>query len=547
MLQLVSRLRTWWTNADRTQRTVTAGGLSALILLLVGTAYFATRPHYENLYSGLSEVKKSAIIDALQTGGIEADISQPGVVRVPAGMSEKASMLLAKAGKLPDESGHWDFDKFSNMPWNVSPAIEGQTIKAVKEGVIARTIEQMEGVASATVLLNLPEKGVFADQDKKASASVTVHEASPGVLSHDAGRIIASLVSNAVEGLSPNDVVVVNGALGTLWDGTQLGGGASSKAELDAKVARDWEHRVQGHLDEVFGPGATVAMATADLDLSQRSETSEERTVSDRPSAIDTTSETATGAGRNSTRGFAGTASNTTAKAPATPESGDTGSYENKGKSTRFEPSVRKTNIEEEPGKLKSLSITIAVDSERISDPSAVKDIVDGLLASYIQRDAQGQPLPNQPFNARVTSYKFDKSTALAAKKAADTAAGTQRLQQIISLLPIGAILVIALLVARQVGKISKSVAQSGGGTKSQDEDDEAFPMFSFGGTDGALPSPSLLSSLEGGASAGEPEPTPEEIRERVNLSLESIKKMATDRPEVVATLVKSMLLEEQL
>lgn len=541
----------WWTAADRTQKVVTLGGIGALLFLLVGTTLFATRTQYETLFSGLSEMEKGQIVEGLTTLGIPEEHGEPGVIKVPKGKTEDAMMGLAKAQKLPKESGHWDLEKYKDISMGTSPEMEGQIIKAVLEGRLARTIEHSDGVASATVLLNIPEKRVFAENNDHPTASVTLVEGGQGTMSRANGRVIANLVCNAVDGMTPADVFVASNSLGVLWDGKQMGPdstGGSTKAEMDAKASRDMEANIQAALDPVFGAGNTKVMVSADLDLDRKTSHDDNTSPADRPTTVQKISETMSGGKPGAAGGTVGATPNTSAKALSQPTTaGTSGSqdYKSTKQTSEFGENHHVQDTNHAVGGYAGLTITAIVNSEKVTDPKAVQNILNGFLAGKMKLDAQGVPVADQPFSATVTSVKFDGSAGAAAKAAADAAAGQQRMQQIMSLLPIGAILIVALLVAKQVGKISRSVLPApmvADETLAEGMGPDALPS----GMEDSDMSPAALSAQLDRTPQTEEEIELEEFKKQVDIPLESIKKMAGERPEMVATLIKSMMLGER-
>lgn len=553
MLPLFDRLKTWWTAADRNQKVVTLGGVGALVLLLLGTAYTATRPRYETFLENLSETDKAQAVEALKTLNIPEQHDRPGMIAVPVEKMEEARMGLATAGKLPKGPNHLSFPDLAKIGPMVSPEVEAQTIKAILEGEIASTLEKMEGVSSASVIITRPKETVFADEKVAPTASVSLVADGMGGLGSKDGRTIANLVSSAVAGMKPEGVYVATSDGTVLWDG-QGDVSSSTKGELDAKTSRYWEAKLQGALDPVFGANNTKVVVRADVDTTRT--TTETNDVIPTKEATSTVvqSENMVGGSRGVPGGIAGAASNTPdGKAPAsigagTEKAGQT--YARKGKQEDRAISTKHVKTEGGSGDLKELSITVVANSDKVSDVSKVEEIVKGVMGGRIQTDANGAILPNQPFTVAVTSVKFDNTAVVAAKAAADAASGQARTQQILSLLPIGAILAIALLVAKQVGKISRSVLPA---SPAESEDRthqgaEALPEPAFEPELTTMPDLEAMiqsHSVQGALPANVPF-TPEMIQDRIDGPLESLKQMATDRPQMVATLIKSMMLGER-
>ena len=540
MVSFLTRIKTWWNTADRNQRVVTLGGIGALLLLLVGSVFFVTRPHYVTLMDGLSEADKSAVVSTLETAGFKPGIDRQGAVEIAEGDKAKAQLALAKAGTMPKGSHHWGQNDLTKAGPFTSPEVERETLNSILEGEISTILESMEGVASANVLITSPKQSVFAEDKVRPTASVMITEDGRGMLSRENGRTIANLVCGAVDGMRPEDVVVVSSAIGELWNGNSPLD--DTKASVDDKVAHGWETRLQAALDPVFGVGNTRVIVRADVDTDRVR--TEERQVNPaaKPTSVITEKESMDG-GRKAPGGAAGAVANTddAAKALAAQASGDKGQkYDKTGVKKDFENNEVKKVTENGVGALKGLSITVVANSEKVTDETAVKKIVDGVMGGKIELDASGVPLPNQSFTTTVTSVKFDGTAGQAAKEAADRLASQQRTQQILSLLPIAAILMVALLVAKQVGRISRAVLPA-----------EVDPIAAFAeevpdalpGAEGpdALP----VRSLEGDEQADGSDTRLEQFKAQIDVPLESLKQMAAERPELVATLIKSMMLGE--
>ena len=177
--------------------------------------------------------------------------------------------------------------------------------------------------------------------------------------------------------------------------------------------------------------------------------------------------------------------------------------------------------------------------------------IVDGYLG-VLKADATH-------FKSTVTPVTFDTSAAKAATDAQSSAGTQQRIQQIISMLPIVApALAVGFLVMKSVGKFSKgpSLALPGGGTMAFNPAPAALPVSAAEAIRMAERSPddANLQQLarqmtEAGLSEDEAEAQIAAIKgisRKVNVPLEQIRKMSSDRPETVAMLIKGWLLEER-
>jgi flagellar biosynthesis/type III secretory pathway M-ring protein FliF/YscJ len=196
-------------------------------------------------------------------------------------------------------------------------------------------------------------------------------------------------------------------------------------------------------------------------------------------------------------------------------------------------------------GSITKMGISVLVNKGK-AEPAQVQAFLDSYVAAFPGATAQ------------VTEITFDQTQAAEMKKAAATAASSNQMQQMFSLLPVIALIIAAALVFKGLAKAAKSqnvlvTALPGGGMLS------GLPLSSAsgsgsgssgggGGGTGSSAAQANIPALGSHDPFEDEEETPEirAIRERVNVPLEQIKRMAQDRPEAVAMLLKSWLLEER-
>ena len=570
MLPFFERVKTWWTTADSKQKIVILGGMGALFLVLLGTMVVATRPHYETLYEGLSDTEKASVVEALKAGSdpLDPQIGRPGAIDLPTSQIPIAHLKLATAGKSPKGVTHWGANDLAKGSLLTSPGTEAQMLNTVREGEIASALETMQGVGSANVLITTPKERLFADDQAHPTASVTLVENGQGGLSPANGHIIASLVCSAVAGMTPADVVVVTSAGVQLWDGRENDLGIT-KWDQDKKVAHDVQGEIQSALDLTLGAGNTKVLVRADVNNDKQKTIKHDIDPTAKPVNVVAENESAKRM-PSAAGGAVGASANTTDRAPAAvPAAGNAvGDYEKKGNSKEYGQSTLDDETIRGSGGLKGMAITVIANSEKVLDESKVKSIVDGVMGGLVQTDATGLPLRNQPFTTTVTSLKFSDAGAQAAKEAADRLAGQQRMQSILALLPIAAVIAVALLVAKGVGKISRAVLPVP--LAPEPEPEEVMSSLAEGpdaleaGDDlGMLPEAAFLEGLADqfdAAVANTPSltrgydldeedlpPSLRPIKDRVDRPLETLRLLAEQRPELVATLIKSVMLGEKL
>jgi flagellar M-ring protein FliF len=222
-------------------------------------------------FTNLTPEDSSEAAGALKTAQIPFRLDAGGTaLAVPASKVYDARLLLAGAG-LP-RGGGIGFEIFDRGDLGVSEFTQRVNLRRATEGELARTIGRLSQVRTARVHLTLPDKGLFRDEDRKATAAVVLG-LQPG--RHLEEREIAGvrhLVASAVPGLSPSMVTVVDGrgtilAADSAWNEAQ---GWQKHLETDL------ERRVVDILEQAVGTGAVVARVTANVDATEISTQSEQ-------------------------------------------------------------------------------------------------------------------------------------------------------------------------------------------------------------------------------------------------------------------------------
>lgn len=558
-MPLLLRLKSWWETSDRMQKTVTLGGVALLLVLLVGTFAFASKPRYALLYSGMNEADKSVVVTEIQTMGIAVKYDIPGQVEIPADKIGEVNMRLAGSGKLP-KSAHPGIPDLEKMNLFSTPAQERERLKVILEGELAKSIESLDSVQAARVHITLGDNSPFVAERKPPTASISVTESVGSSLTSDQGRAIASLVANACEGMDVNHVTVLNQRMQFVFDGSSQNDErslAADRLEMESRYAKQQERDIQNMLDAAFGTGTTIVKVTCELDLDKQSVNTEDQIPSEEPITKTKETEQMTGQ-KGANGGAAGLTPNSTQAAPTDANGNETSEYKNaKNEETRA-VTTKRTQTEKATGGVRSMTINVLANTDRIPDLTGLQGFLNGVVKNRAA-DPVNFPLPT------VTGVKFDNSAQMAVAAAQADAANQARMQQIFSMLPIAALLVVATMVVRQIGKFNRPLVDATDATAALEgsnamaleggEPNELNSLMLGHHTGGVAAlergltdhdTDNLLAALRGGSGSPEHPFMAPEISEKVDVPLESLRKLADDRPEIVGQLIKSLLLEER-
>jgi flagellar biosynthesis/type III secretory pathway M-ring protein FliF/YscJ len=547
----IERIKNWWLESNPTQRYTTLGGIGLTLVLLFGVFTVASRPKFEMLYGGLSQTDQAAIVTDIQTQGIPVKYDTPGQVEVPSDKVADLRMKLTMSGKVP-KGAHTGDEGLGDMNLGTTPTVERERIRAMKEGEMARSIETNPGVRSARVHITLGDPSPFAEQQRPATASVSLITTGQGSISREAARGIAMLVSNSVDGLDMKHVVVLDERSQALYNGGELaddGAMATNKLEMEQTVARKEEMRLQAILDGIYGIGTTKVSVNCEVNMD---ETRKHETIQQTKKGAITKSMTEKMIG-SSPNAIGGAGAESNVQQPTTVDSKSGENYVNTV--TQSEPTRIETTTDTKPavGAVKSMVINVAADNkeDKFGDPQKLTS-----LQAFIATEIAGKD--KSKFVAKVTPMDFDDTTKNQLVKAQDESKSAAQMQQLFSLLPIAALLIVGILVVKQISKFSK-VGMVTVGANGQMRQGSLGGAYTGSDESGAQPgseayqrainkySNSEIASMgEDGIIFLDTDEVVEveKIREKKSVHLSAIKQMAKDRPEPTAMLIKTWLTE---
>lgn len=356
-----------WKQLGLNQRVSLVVAALAVVGGMIGVALWSQRPDYQLLYARLSEKDAAAVISHLQTQNIPHQVTAGGTaVQVPTNMVHKLRMDLAGKG-LPSGDGV-GFEIFDKGQFGLSDFVQRTNYLRAVQGELARTISQLHGVRAARVMIVQPENRLLlTDQGIKSTASVFV-DVGGGRLETDQVNAIRHLVANAVQGLAPDQVAVVDNRGRTLSEDLKQDptlGTASSQMRYRQQVEDYLSRKVESMLSAVIGPGNAVVRVSAEIETESVTQTSEKYD----PEGQVVRSQTQTEDVNNSTEaraggGASGVSANVPEKATGNPDASrpiSTSEQNRKNRTTTYEINRVTTNTTRTPGSVKTVTAAVFI------------------------------------------------------------------------------------------------------------------------------------------------------------------------------------------
>lgn len=341
-------------------------GSVRLLLLLAGiagigvVAWSAVQngESWQYAFTNLTPEDSAEAAAALKTAKVPFRLEAGGsALAVPASKVYDARLLLAGAG-LP-RGGGVGFEIFDRGDLGISEFTQRVNLRRATEGELARTVGKLSQVRSARVHLTLPEKGLFRDDDRKASAAVVLTMQPGRTLDEREIAGVRHLVASAVPGLSPGLVTVVDGR-GTVLAADSAWGEAQG---WQRRLESDLERRVVDILEQAVGPGAVVARVTASVDASEISTQSD--LIDPEATAVKSERRVSTNQTQDSSslQGIAGAAANQPQQQPPpAPGPVNRGSSASQDEVRNFEVSHTTTRTTTKVPRIRRLSVAVLLD-----------------------------------------------------------------------------------------------------------------------------------------------------------------------------------------
>ena len=350
-----------WAGMRPAERSWAMAAAGLLLMIGGGMLWYALRTDWRTLYADLDPEDARQSSQVLSQAQIPFEATPNGTgIRVPAAQLDKARLVTAAKGGV--KSGRLGFELFDKPNWVGSEFDEQVNYQRALEGELEHTVGSLSDVESARVHLVLTHDSLFRESERPAKASVVIklrHRS----LADGEPEAIRNLVASAVDGLTPDRVVLVDAA-GHL----PLGPKSADALRLSAEEAL--EQKLIGTLEPVTGAGNVRASVTLDYNPAATEETQENYHPDQTVTLSMQRTEQSTGP-QQLASGVPGTASNApnSQALPVYPQQ-TTPPQSAKTESGTYGASKTVRHVVESPGRVRRLTAAIVV-NDRLAQAAA--------------------------------------------------------------------------------------------------------------------------------------------------------------------------------
>lgn len=387
---ILSQLTESFMRLPLTQKILFPLLIAASITGIIFVSKWAGRADYAVLYSDLKPADSAAVIESLKLQKIKYEVRGDGdtIAVTPPELIHELRINLAGEG-IP-KGGTMGMEIFDNLALGATSFVEKRNFQRALQGELERTITAIESISSARVHITQPEKSVFSKKGDAPTASVMLRLRPGAELDKKQIKGISNLVAGSVEGLSTENVNIIDvyGNLLTSKDeGEDSMGIEATRLQYQREIERGYIQQVEAMLAKILGAGKVVARVSASMDFSSNER--EEESYDPGGQVMRSERKVSEGSGTSQRGGIPGVVANLTndPNLLSPPQGGsDSASRNEEVKNYEVSRAISKTQVPR--GRLTKLAVAVLVDGTYEATAAA-----DGAApAAGAAADAKAEP-----------------------------------------------------------------------------------------------------------------------------------------------------------
>lgn len=360
-----------WSNLSKSQKIMLVVSSSIILLSVIAAIYITTRPHYVTIFSGLDPKEAAEIQNILSEQKIDSKAANGGTtILVRDTDVDRAKMAAAQAGYPKNSSITFEDALKLSSSMTATEADKRRTFIKLKESEIQEALKQMSDyIEDAVVNLSVPEDYTFALKSEATKPTASVKLTLKKSLSSDQIEGIQRFVAASVEGLLPENVVIIDNKGNYLSENSSDSTEGLSSKQLQLKIAT--KNEIEKKVKELLGsyvssPEDVKVSVNLDMnfDMQKISETKYSPVLEDSGIVVSkkTTKEEAQST-NSSSSGVPGTDTNPTQNTPQYPISSQGGqsTYTKTDETVNYQNNEKKIETIKAPGTINYDNSSIAV------------------------------------------------------------------------------------------------------------------------------------------------------------------------------------------
>jgi flagellar M-ring protein FliF len=310
--RLMAQARVFWASMSGLRRLMVVGAVVLVIAAAGAYTYLNQSGEHVPLYTEpMSNDEAAGVVAKLKAQSLPYSLDALGTVKVPSERLAEIRVQLAGEG-IPVRGGE-GFELFAKSDLTATPFTQTVNYQRALQSELGRSIVQIHGLAAARVLVARPDPTPFAipREQSAPTASVVVKPKPNTTIGKATADSIVSLVSRAVVGLKPENVIVVDSSTGRLVSDVNAKDREnlpSGQLEYMIELEKYLSNKAQEMLARHLGPGRVAVQVKADVNFQKVKERQERYSPDEKVVAAERLINSSNTGGRAG--GIAGTGSN---------------------------------------------------------------------------------------------------------------------------------------------------------------------------------------------------------------------------------------------
>lgn len=418
-----TKMKESWEKFPKATKWIIAGSLIGTILLLSIFTFLNSRTDYAVLYSDLSASEAGEIKAAIEEQGIPVEVSADSkIISVPKENVSDLKVSLAADG-IP-QSGNVNYSIFSeNMGLGMTDRHFDVVERDAMQNELSNLVKQIDGVEDANVMITLPKENVWiTDEEQVATASVVVQGAPAFQLDQKQINGLYHLISKSVPNLPADQIVIMNqnGQVFEALEENQLDTTLSvyqQQREIQKDIEKDIQRQLQQMLGMTMGQDKVIVSVMTSMDFTkEKREENLVEAVNEDGTGLDLSVERIVETYKSEGAGLdaaAGVGETEIANDPATYPAGDGGSSESERTEERINREVNRINkqIEMSPYVIDDITINVGVEPPVPTDPGSlspenvadIRNLLRNTVATTLSMN--GTEVAEEDLNNRISVF----------------------------------------------------------------------------------------------------------------------------------------------
>jgi len=361
---IIGQFNEFYKSLGPTKRMALVISILIGFLAVTSVMFMASGKDYAVLLTNIPPEQVPVIIEKLNSKNIPYQLSEGGkTVMIPKDYLHATQMqLMSEVGS--SKMGSIGLELFDKQEFGINSYAQKINYQRALQGELTRAINTLTAVKQSKVILALPAKKTMMEDSSPPSASVVVELHAGKELSADQVRGVRYLVANAVEGMDPERVTILDERgkmISRQSDGST--GASNDIMELKSKVEKELEDRIETILSKVVGHGKIVAKV--DATINHKVITAVEETVDPDKTAVrsQTSQEESLDGARTNPTGVPGSRSNIPGAEDNNGQVGFKQDVKKELKTVNYEVPKTIRNIREAAGAVEKISVAVLIDS----------------------------------------------------------------------------------------------------------------------------------------------------------------------------------------